>query len=77
MLVQGDSALQRKRRLRDVFSDRGYLTQSSCNKLFRRSLFERIKYKKGIINEDMEMLLRLLDISENIIVLDKVIYNLL
>ena len=67
--------LTKEEAFKDVFSGRGYLTQSSCNKLFRRSLFERIRYKKGIINEDMEILPRLLDISENIIVLDKVIYN--
>lgn len=60
---------------KDIFCGKGYITQSSCNKLFRSSLFENIRYKKGIVNEDMEILPRILDISNYIVLLDKVVYH--
>lgn len=58
----------------DLFG-RSYISQSSCNKLFRSSLFTEIRYKKGIINEDMEILPRLLDIGDHVVLLDKPVYH--
>lgn len=52
-----------------------YIAESSCDKLFRASLFKNIRYKKGIINEDMEILPRLLDVSSAVVVIDKVVYH--
>lgn len=49
--------------------------QSSCNKLFRKNLFETIRYKKGIINEDMEILPRILDICDKVVLLNKPVYH--
>lgn len=66
--------LTKEEAFKDVFGGRGYITQSSCNKLFRSNLFEKIRYKKGIINEDMEILPRLIDISSYVVLLDKVVY---
>lgn len=66
--------LTKKEAFIDLFTDNN-ISQSSCNKLFRRSLFENIRYKKGIINEDMEILPRLLDVSDNIVLIDKAIYH--
>ena len=51
------------------------ISVSSCNKLFRSRLFENIRYKKGIVNEDMEILPRLLDVSNCVVILDKAIYH--
>lgn len=66
--------LTRQEAFRDLFGE-NYITQSSCNKLFRSNLFEQIRYKKGIINEDMEILPRILDISDRIVLLNKPIYH--
>lgn len=59
----------------ELFVGKNYITQSSCNKLFRSSLFEGIRYKKGIINEDMEILPRLLDTGNSLVLLDKAVYH--
>ena len=59
----------------DLLGGNNYITQSSCNKLFRSSLFEKIRYKKGILNEDMEILPRLLDVSNGVVLLNKAIYH--
>lgn len=50
------------------------LYQTSCSKLFRRELFQNIRYKKGIINEDIELLPRVLDMCEHVVILDKPLY---
>lgn len=59
----------------DLLGGENYITQSSCNKLFRSSLFEKIRYKKGILNEDMEILPRLLDVSDDVVLLNKAVYH--
>lgn len=59
----------------DLLGGDNYITQSSCNKLFRSSLFEKIRYKKGILNEDMEILPRLMDVSNNVVIINKAIYH--
>lgn len=59
----------------DLLGGENYITQSSCNKLFRSSLFEKIRYKKGILNEDMEILPRLLDVSNDVVLLNKAVYH--
>ena len=59
----------------DLLGGKNYITQSSCNKLFRSSLFEKIRYKKGILNEDMEILPRLLDVSNRVVLLNKAVYH--
>lgn len=49
--------------------------QSSCNKLFRKSLFENLRYKNGIINEDMEILPKIIDRCQQVVLLNKPIYH--
>lgn len=49
--------------------------QSSCNKLFRHELFNQLRYKKGVINEDTQLLPFLLDISNKILLLNKPVYH--
>lgn len=51
------------------------IAHSSCNKLFRKKLFEHLRFKKGIIYEDMEFLPRILDICNHIVLLNKPVYH--
>lgn len=48
---------------------------SSCNKLFRMKLFNGLRYKKGIINEDMEILPKILDACDHVVLLNKPVYH--
>lgn len=48
---------------------------SSCNKLFRKQLFSGLRYKKGIVNEDMEILPQILDACNYVVLLNKPIYH--
>lgn len=59
----------------NLFGLNSAISQSSCNKLFRSGLFQNVRYKKGIFNEDMEILPRLLDVSEGVLLLDKAVYH--
>lgn len=59
----------------DLFVGENYIKQSSCNKLFRSELFRNIRYKKGILNEDMEIFPKLLDASNHVVLIDKAIYH--
>ncbi len=59
----------------NLFGTEKYIMESSCDKLFRSALFEHIRYKKGIINEDMELLPRVLDLCDSVVLLNKVIYH--
>lgn len=49
--------------------------QSSCNKLFRKQLFDTLRYEKGIINEDMELLPKILDRCKLVVLLNKPVYH--
>ncbi len=49
--------------------------QSSCNKLFRNHLFQGLRYKRGIINEDMEILPKILDRCNHVVLLNKPVYH--
>lgn len=51
------------------------IAQSSCNKLFRKHLFQELRYKKGIINEDTELLPKILDQCSRVVLLNKPVYH--
>ncbi len=51
------------------------IAESSCNKLFRKQLFQDMRYKKGIINEDMELLPKILDVCNLVVLLNKPVYH--
>ncbi len=59
----------------NLFGTERYIMESSCDKLFRAALFAHIRYKKGIINEDMELFPRVLDLCDSVVLLNKVIYH--
>lgn len=53
----------------------GKLLSSSANKLFRRSLFDKLRYKKGIHYEDTEIIPKLLHECDHVVILDKAFYH--
>lgn len=48
---------------------------SSVNKLYRRFLFENLRFRKGMINEDTEIIPKILNICDYVIILDKALYH--
>ena len=58
------------------FTREGNISPSACNKLYRRELFDRgERFNNDIIHEDTEAMPRLLDASENILVMNKAFYH--
>ena len=51
------------------------LFPSSVNKLYRRHLFDKLRFLKGMINEDTEIIPKILNICDFIIALDKALYH--
>ncbi len=47
---------------------------SCCNKIFRRELFEGIRFLKGLVSEDVECLYRILDKVENCVCINSCQY---
>lgn len=48
---------------------------SSVNKLYRSYLFESLRFRKGMINEDTELIPKLLNICDSVVILDKALYH--
>lgn len=48
---------------------------SSVNKLYRRFLFENLRFRKGMINEDTEIIPKILNICDAVTLLDKALYH--
>lgn len=67
--------LNKEEALLNLLSPNRTIGQSSCNKLFRKQLFQGLRYKKGIINEDMELLPKILDKCNFVVLLNKPIYH--
>lgn len=67
--------LNKEEALLNLLSSVRTIGQSSCNKLFRKQLFQELRYKKGIINEDMELLPKILDICHLVVLLNKPVYH--
>lgn len=55
--------------------DLGGVAASSCTKLFRRELFENIRFQKGIRHEDEELMTRLLPICRKVVYTSLVLYG--
>lgn len=66
--------LNREEALLNLLGPVRTIIQSSCNKLFRKQLFQGLRYKKGIINEDMEILPKILDRCNQVVLLNKPVY---
>lgn len=55
--------------------EEGELLPSSSNKLFRKNLFDKVRYVNGIINEDTEIIFRIVDLCNHILLLDRAAYH--
>lgn len=51
-----------------------HLSSSSSDKIFRRKLFDLVKFKEGIVYEDLECLARLLPLCQKVAVISDIIY---
>lgn len=67
--------LNREEALLNLLGPVRTIGQSSCNKLFRKHLFQGLRYKKGVINEDMELLPKILGRCNLVALLNKSIYH--
>lgn len=62
--------------LYDIFARQGNVSMSACNKLFRRSIFDKgLRFNNNVIHEDTEAMPRFLDASERIVVINKAFYH--
>lgn len=50
---------------------------AACNKIYKKELFKKVKFKKGILYEDVEFIYRMLPSVNNIGVVSGVYYNYL
>lgn len=66
--------LTKEEALMNLFEE-GELLPSSSNKLFRKNLFDNVRYVNGIINEDTEIIFRIVDICNQILLLDRAAYH--
>ena len=74
LAAQEKRKLTKEEALMDIFES-GEMFPSSVNKLYRRFIFEKLRYVKGIVNEDTEIIPKVIDICNFIMVLDKASYH--
>ncbi len=53
----------------------GIWSNSNCNKLYRRELFEKIRYREGILGEDIEISARLIEQCRGAVCIPYVLYH--
>lgn len=68
-----NQAFNRELALKELISN-NTLTFSSCNKLYKRELFEDLRYEEGIILEDMDLSYQIFNKANNIFYLNKPLY---
>lgn len=74
LAAQKKRKLTKEEALMDIFEN-GEMFPSSVNKLYRRVIFKELRYVKGIINEDTEIIPKVIDLCNYILVLDKAAYH--
>lgn len=52
-----------------------YIYPAACNKIYKRELFDKVKFKKGIWYEDVEFIYRLLPLVSKLTYIDGYYYN--
>lgn len=75
LMNETKAKLSREEAFANLLGNNRTIGQSSCNKLFRKQLFEQLRYKKGIIYEDMQLLPQILDICEKVVLLNVPVYH--
>ena len=74
MGAQRREKLTKEEAFMNIF-EKNELFPSSVNKLYRRYLFDNLRFRKGIINEDTEIIPKILNICDSIVLLDKALYH--
>ena len=59
----------------DVKKIMPFIYPAACNKIYKRELFDKVKFKKGVWYEDVDFIYRLLPLVNNISYLDNYYYN--
>lgn len=60
--------------LNDIYKKKPIFNPAPCNKLYKRNLFDKIKFEEGIINEDEAIMCQLIFYAEKIAVTDDILY---
>lgn len=68
-----DILLNREQAMNELYLNRK-LTYSACNKIYRRFLFDGLRYKEGIVFEDMDLSYKIIHKAERIFYTSKTIY---
>lgn len=68
-----DFCFSKKEALEELPSNR-ILTFSACNKIYKKHLFSTLRFREGIIFEDMDLSYKILSKSEKIIYIGKPLY---
>lgn len=74
MGAQRRQKLTKEEAFMNIF-EKNELFPSSVNKLYRRYLFDNLRFLKGIINEDTEIIPKILNVCDSIVLLDKALYH--
>lgn len=75
LMNETKAKLSKEEAFANLLGNNRTIAHSSCNKLFRRQLFDQLRYKKGIIYEDMQILPKILDICEKVVLLNVPVYH--
>lgn len=67
--------LDKREAYMELYSRDGSLGCSSCCKLFRSRLFDSVRYEKGILSEDLDLIYRIIDISNIVVCIDAAKYH--
>lgn len=66
--------LSKEEALLDFFSWKGSVGPSACNKVFRRSIFDEIRFNDNVIHEDTDVMPKLIDAATSIAVVNQAYY---
>ena len=75
LMNETKAKLSKEEAFANLLGNNRTIAHSSCNKLFRRQLFEHLRYKKGIIYEDMQILPKILDSCQKVVLLNLPVYH--
>lgn len=67
--------LTKAQALEDIFKYRLNVRPSACNKLYRKELFEKIKFNENVVQEDTEAMPRIIDSGKDVVVLPDTFYH--
>lgn len=72
--VDKNCRLSKEEALLDFFSWKGSVGPSACNKVFRRNMFEKIRFNDNVIHEDTDVMPKLIDAATCVAVVNQAYY---